>query len=146
MIHALPKDLPETFNRALSRVLRGKKADIVAKIFQFVAAAKRPLSLPELREAVSVETCQKALSPDQLVNDIGHLRAWSASLIILDEEEELVQYAHHSVKDFLQSTSVDKSLDIFQFKFPDADDMVGQICVTYLNLENLGTELARPQR
>lgn len=45
----LPKGLAETFQRALRRIEDGHHGPAARKIFPWVAASKRPLSLGELR-------------------------------------------------------------------------------------------------
>jgi hypothetical protein len=45
---ALPKDLPETYERILSQITKDGNAEIVDKIFRWIAAAKPPLLIEEL--------------------------------------------------------------------------------------------------
>ena len=42
-LKTLPKDLPETYQRALSRIVKEGNGKLANKIFRWVAAAKRPL-------------------------------------------------------------------------------------------------------
>lgn len=54
-IKKLPKSLPETYNRILSQIVKRGNAEVAKKIFPWVAIAKRPMLLEELREAIAVE-------------------------------------------------------------------------------------------
>ena len=137
IIRSLPKDLPATYQRALERVVRNRKADVARKMFRWVAAAKRPLSLMEIREAIAVEPCQPFSQQDKLVNDVDQLVPWCGNLLVLDEEEGLVQFAHHSVKDYLLSGEVPEiSSHSFNIEIQDVDHEAGEICCTYLNFSD----------
>ena len=141
-IGSLPRDLPATYQRALERVVRNHKAEVARKMFRWVAAAKRPLSLMEIREAIAVEPCQPFSQQDKLVNDVYQLIPWCGNLLALDEEEGLVQFAHHSVKDYLLSGEVSrKSLHQFRIRLREVDQEVGETCCTYLNFSDFEREL-----
>lgn len=93
----LPKDLPETYERILSRIIKEGNAEIVNRIFRWVIAAKRPLLLEELWEAIAIEPGDTFLQRDRLVNNAGRLVPWCSSLVASDEEDLLVQFAHHKI-------------------------------------------------
>jgi hypothetical protein len=143
VIGNLPKDLPETYERALARISSAGTADISQKIFKWVAVANRPLSLEELREAIAVQPRQRSRNPEALVNDINQLILCCGNLIALDEEEQVVQFAHHTVKQFLLAESRTPSLDSFHFQLPLANHDVGEVCVTYLNFDDFNRPLAK---
>ena len=137
VIGSLPRDLPATYQRALERVVRNRKAEVARKMFRWVAAAKRPLSLMEIREAIAVEPCQPSCQQDKLVNDVYQLVPWCGNLLALDEEEGLVQFAHHSVKDYLLSGKAPEiSSHHFRIEIQDVDHEAGEICCTYLNFSD----------
>ena len=137
VIGSLPRDLPATYKRALERVVRNHKAEVARKMFRWVAAAKRPLSLMEIREAIAVEPCQSSSREDRLVNDVYQLVPWCGNLLVLDEEDGFVQFAHHSVKEYLLSGEVPEiSSHHFRIKLPDVDREAGEICCTYLNFSD----------
>ncbi len=136
-IGSLPRDLPATYQRALERVVRNHKAEVARKMFRWVAAVKRPLSLMEIREAIAVEPCQPFSQEDKLVNDVCQLIPWCGNLLVLDEEEGLVQFAHHSVKDYLLSGEIPgTSSHHFRIELRDVDQEAGEICCTYLNFSD----------
>ncbi|KAJ9664651.1 hypothetical protein H2201_005165 [Coniosporium apollinis] len=146
VLRSLPKDLTETFNRALLRVLASRKEKIAKQVFRWVAAAKRPLSLQELREAIAVEPCQPYSEPDRLVNDMHRITSWCENLIVLDEEDDAVQFAHHTVKQYFLGPQSDQRLSGFHFELSEADHEAGEICVTYLNFNDFRTQLIRLPR
>lgn len=65
----LPKDIFETCNRLLTRITEEGSVETCNKVFQYVAAAKRPLTLDELGEAISLEPYQTCFMPERLVNN-----------------------------------------------------------------------------
>ncbi|KAJ6016755.1 hypothetical protein N7451_000134 [Penicillium sp. IBT 35674x] len=139
----LPQDLSETFNRVLGRILSGRNKEIAQKTFQWVAAAKTPLSLDELREAFSIEVGQEYSKPDRRPNDIHRVTSWCENFVQVDEENKLVQFAHHTVQQFLLQQSSESPLKEFHINIEDADHHIGEICVTYLNFNDFKTTLAR---
>ncbi|KAJ6088339.1 hypothetical protein N7486_009600 [Penicillium sp. IBT 16267x] len=139
----LPRDLTETFNRALGRIHSARNKDIARKTFQWVAAAYRPLSLDELREAFSIEIGQKFSKPDRQPNEIYRITSWCENLVQVDEEQKLVQFAHHTVQQFLLQKTPESPLKEFHFNLEDADYHIGEICVTYLNFSDFKTTVAR---
>ena len=77
----------------------------------------------------------------RLVNDISRLVPWCASLIVQDEEEHLVQFAHPSVKEYLLSESDEFPLSWFCFQLRQAENQLAAACVTYLNLDVFQSQL-----
>jgi ankyrin repeat protein len=145
-IAKLPRDLPQTYNRLLSRISNSGKEEIVESIFRWVAATKRPLSLWELREAIAVRPEDIYLNRDRLINNPDGIANWCNNLVVMDEEEEIVQFAHHSIQQFLLSESSDQMTKRFHFSHADADFQAGEICVTYLNFNDFERQLALPPK
>jgi ankyrin repeat protein len=142
-IAALPKGLPETYQRILSRISQGNLTEIVKKAFYLIAAVKRPLVLDELREAMAVEPGDEFLERQRLVNEIGGLPSWCGNMITVDEEDLLVQFAHYTVKEFLLSKAWDMPTAVFHFGLADINHAAGEICVTYLNLIDFKRQLIK---
>ncbi|KAI9792024.1 MAG: hypothetical protein M1833_001273 [Piccolia ochrophora] len=143
VINDLPRDLSETYNRALSRIIYEKRSSIAQQIFRWVAAAQRPLSLHELREALAVEPSQEYSRPERLVNGIERMTNWCANLVEIDEEDGSVQFAHHSVKSFLLAPPEKSSFDPFHISAADVDHAAGEVCVTYLCFNDFERTVAK---
>jgi ankyrin repeat protein len=139
----LPKTLTETFSRALLRIVSRRNTSIVVKTFSWVAIAKRPLTLDELREAISIEIGQPQSMPERLVNGVDQLASWCENLIHVDEELRTVQFAHQAIHKFIIEGPTGPRLENFCFNLPDADHHAGEICVTYLHFNDFKTTLAR---
>lgn len=142
----LPKDLPHTFNRIL-RNLQHSNADdpqFGRKIFDLVAAAQRPLTLEELREAISVKPGEKSWDTSKMVNDMFRsLLESCGSLVIVDEERLTIHFAHQSVKQHLLSGPMDLDMKKYHISMKEADLCMGNIIVTYLNFGIFDRELAK---
>lgn len=92
------KGLPATYERTLNKIRAGRTTMFAQKIIKWVAAARRLLTLEELREAIAVEPCQRLRNLESVVNDISQLISCCRNLVTLDEEENVVQFAHHTIK------------------------------------------------
>lgn len=142
-IKKLPKSLPETYNRVLSRIVEIGNAEVAKKIFPWVPIARRPMLLEELREAIAVEVLQSYSNPQRLVNDMSQIVSWCGNLIVLDEEDGTIQFTHQTVKTYLLDGFRDQAFADFHFRKPEIDHYAGEICVTYLNFNDFKTKLIK---
>ncbi|KIV83969.1 hypothetical protein PV11_05949 [Exophiala sideris] len=143
----LPKDLPETYDRILGKLQRGKGgaagAILREKLLQILSTARRPLNLEEYREALSIEPGKTIWEADMLINDIeGAIPRHCGSLVIVAEGEGTVHFAHHSVKQHLLSHAQGQA-GLLRIDFSQADSYLGDICVSYMNLNVFETQIAR---
>ena len=145
-IKDLPTSLLETYERAIYRIMKAGKVQLAEKIFRFVAATKRPLHLEELQEALAVELGQTSRRPDRFINNMFGLPSSCGDLLMIDEEDLLVRFAHPTIKQFFLSVSSPPSLANFRFNPLQLDNHLGKVCVTYLNFNDFNTQLAKLQR
>ena len=136
VLAALPKDLPETFRQALGRILRNKKEGIAAMMFFWAAAARRPLTLLEMREIIAIHDGQKRLAESRFLTNVDNMVPWCGGLLELDEEERVVRFTHQSIRDYLFSMSTDSRLACFHFRIDRIDWDAGKACCTYLSLDD----------
>ena len=131
----LPRDLGETFNRILRKVaaLGEPNVTYVQKIFWWVAMAREPLTVEQLREALTVEPAELDWDPATLINDMDQILAMCGCLVTVDEEYGTVQFTHHSVKQHLTSTIADPIIRDWQILPEQVEKYVGEVCLTYLN-------------
>ncbi|KAL6794164.1 ankyrin repeat-containing domain protein [Trichoderma sp. SZMC 28012] len=145
-IQNFPKDLEETFNRAIDRIVSRGNQDIAKRVFRWVAAAKEPLSLDQLEEIIFVEIGQEYSKTERQSNGIAHISSWCENLVHVDEELKTVQFVHQTVQQFFIERSSESRHNQFYLNLEDADHYIGEICVTYLNFNDFKTTLARRQR
>ena len=135
----LPRNLSETFSRILRK--SGESGNSYqSRILQLTTAADRPLTVGELREALSVIPGDAVWNPSRLLNDIHAALACCGCLLVVDEEESTVRFVHHSVKQFLLRDS-DVSTKT-AFTIDSARRTMADIVVTYLNYGVFGTEVS----
>ncbi|MCJ1269568.1 hypothetical protein MMC22_009460 [Lobaria immixta] len=142
----LPKSLPDTFNRILRKLQHSDTADphFCKNTFDLVAAAQRPLTLEELREAISIEPGETAWDASKLVNDaFKSLLDSCGSLIDVDEEHLTIHFAHHSVKQYLLSEPRDSELTGYHINMKDAKLYLSDVIVTYLNFGIFDQQLTK---
>ena len=144
----LPKDLPATFDRILLRLQYSGFADpsLSKTIFSFIAAAKRPLKDQELQTAISIKLGQKELDLDKFVNDMTTALQSCGSLLVRDEDDLTVQFAHQSVKQHLLSAADTKSkVKEYHMDPITIDIYLGKISVTYLSFTCFGKDVEKRQ-
>ncbi|UKZ75719.1 hypothetical protein TrVFT333_003411 [Trichoderma virens FT-333] len=145
-IQNLPKSLEETFDRAIDRVVSRGNANIAKQIFRWIATAKEPLTLDQLREVMFIEIGQQYSKPERRSNGIDHITSWCENLVHIDEELNTVQFVHQTVQQFFFKKCSEDRNNQFCIKLEDADHYLGEICVTYLNFNDFQTTLARRQQ
>ena len=139
----LPRDLPQTFERILSGITETDDVDRCKRIFLWVAAVKRPLTLEELREAIGIEPLQQSWDSSRFVNDMKKTIASCGNLIFVEEEQQAVHFTHYSVKQYFLSEAISTSLRPYHIDLDTADAEVGAVCVTYLNFGIFSRQVAR---
>lgn len=143
VLKSLPTSLEEYYTRVIDKIINARTDDVARKVFRWVAMAKRPLSLDELREAIAIEPCQAFRKLDRLVNDISKVSAWCGDLIWVNADDDLVQFAHPTVKQFFLTKPDDSQSTRVHFQLPEIDDEAGEACVTYLNFNDFKRQLIR---
>ncbi|KAI1269205.1 ankyrin repeat-containing domain protein [Xylariaceae sp. FL1019] len=145
-IASLPRTLEETYDRLLHRIIMKHPTKDCRLVFLWTATTVRPLSIAELREAIAIEIGQRHTIQDRLCNDMSRLISSCENLLHVDEEDQSVQFAHHSIKQHLLRPSTDPSLAILHVNKEFADHFVGEICMTYLEFSDFNTALQRKQK
>jgi hypothetical protein len=139
----LPKDLKETYYRALSRIVSRRTTAFAQGIFRWVAVEKRHLTLGELCEGMSIDIGQPYSKPERRVNGMERIISWCANLLHVDEENGTVQFAHRTIYDFITGRCSKPEFADFHVDLEEADHHAGEICITYLHFNDFMTTLAR---
>lgn len=100
----------------------------------------------QLRGALSIDVGQASLLPQKTINDIDAVISRCENLLQVDEDFDLVQFAHRSIRQFLVEEDLRPPLDTYRINMDDAGHRAGELCVTYLNLNDFKTTLATRDR
>ncbi|KAI0968303.1 hypothetical protein F4678DRAFT_443988 [Xylaria arbuscula] len=140
-LRCLPKDLPETFATNLTATENTLEPDYRTRLFKLILAAVRPLTIDELREALSVTPFIFTWDPSNRINEIQAILSGGGSLLFVDEEQSTVHFIHPSVKQFLFG---DLGLN-HDFYIPRslAEMEIAHIVVTYLSYNVFDKQVAR---
>ncbi|KAJ5421394.1 hypothetical protein N7491_009839 [Penicillium cf. griseofulvum] len=136
----IPHSLAELYDRKLRRVQEGRAAAQAMKILQYCGVVKRPLTVMEYREALSLSLEQKAFDRGKVPNDLDRIIHGCCGLTFVDEEEDTIHYVHRSVKERLFITNGPHTA---QFDVASVDRHFGFMCMTYLDFSNFKRQLTK---
>ena len=139
----LPKDLSEIYSQILQQA-KCLERPLRADIFKLILVARRPLTLLEMREALSVTPGNTTWDPSKLLNSIDPALATCGCLITVDEEEHTIRTVHPSVNQFLlqDTLTTPETVRGIKITIEDAQSLMSSIIITYLGYGIFGTELA----
>ena len=116
--------------------------DIGIKIFKVVAAARRPLTLDELGEAISIIPGDTSWDSGKIVNDVWKSLESCGSFIIAHEVYSTVHFAHSNVRSHLLTVSAGiDDVREYHVDLTGAHMDLGAIAVTYLSFDVFDTQL-----
>jgi ankyrin repeat protein len=142
--HALA-ELPETLDETYQRTLREiNKADweIVHRLFQFVAVARRPLVVNELAGLLALDfkagRIPKVNEGWYLEDPVDAVLSTCSSLLAMVEVEgsPIIQFSHFSVREFLTSVRLAEATDViprhYHVSMTPAHTLAAQACLGIL--------------
>ena len=146
LLKVLPEDLKLIYAHALQSSLehRPGQIDIIRKIFSWVICAKRPISIQELDEAISIVVGQQFWKKPAIKFTSSTLSKRCGNLIICDQYDGSVLLAHHSVRSFLDTSNEISGLGTINFQNLqnlEANTYIAQTCITYLNFTDFRKSL-----
>ncbi|KAH6645914.1 ankyrin repeat-containing domain protein [Truncatella angustata] len=142
-LYCLPEDLEETYRRALQRIVNQKHHPIAQRVFMMIAASKQLLTRDELQEVLALEIGQKFIEPARMINDMDRIASWCGNLVQVDEEDQTVQFSHSSIREFLLKGPLNPELEGFHVDWESSDHNLGELCLTYIDLNNFRRIVAR---
>ena len=127
MLDELPETLDETYERVLREINKAKR-EHAHRLLQCLVVAVRPLRIAELGEVLAVDfgtisgRDTSRLNPDWRLEDQEEavlLTCSSLIAVVGEDEDQVVQFSHFSVKEFLTSPRLaDSSPDVSRFHIP----------------------------
>jgi ankyrin repeat protein len=131
--------LGETYERLLSKIEGSERKDMIQRMFKWIVCAREPIHFEEMREAVAFTLEDLAYDPGKLPTDLNRLVRACGNLVIVDEETQVIQLAHHTVQQYL----LQQNGSPFQFTIKGANVMAGEFCVAYLSFSNFESQVTR---
>jgi len=136
----LPKDLGETYDRLLGRIVGAERQELVKRIFRWIICARRPLHVDELCEGIAFTIDDEYWDEDKIPTDVLRLVRACGSLVVIDEESQTVELAHYTVQQYILDKQASKE-KFFHFNRAEADELLGEVCVAYLNFSDFETKI-----
>lgn len=134
VLDSLPLDLAETYDRLLRKIsFKPAHVSTCNRIFRLINSAQRPLTLDELREAISVEPGVTRWEPNREIKSVLKALKCAGSLITIDEEDLTVHFLHSSARQHLLGTASAADLKDFHFNVRESERWMAGTVVTYLN-------------
>lgn len=140
VLESLPRGLDATYARILQRIVEDRDSNVAKKVLKLLSAVRHLVTLAEVHEAVAIEPgdvswikCGRRLAndPRKMLHNCGNLAICNT--------DNIVQFAHKTVLDFLQSEYCPAEFHADQ---NEADNYVAEICLTYLNFADFETAVA----
>ncbi|KAK5048507.1 hypothetical protein LTR84_005597 [Exophiala bonariae] len=131
------KSLPSSLEGSYSRILQNidlADVDFARRTLLWLAYAVNPLTLPELSQAVVLDSNFDWLDPDATLNDPKDVLEICGSLVSFNTVSETARIAHHSVREYL----TDRLSPTSEFSIPAATShkYIAEVCISYLLLED----------
>ena len=131
-LERLPPYLDAAYHEVLQRIEKSKAKSTAIKALSWVFHAVRPLTIDELREAISIRPFRHtALQPKFLIRE-DLLVKYCQGLLVIDEIDDVgpsrtVRFTHHTVREFLAKAYMDKLLTHID---------IAKVCLTYLTFDD----------
>jgi hypothetical protein len=139
----LPRDLSAIYSRILEQSRQGGQS-YREEIFELLIAARRPLTVHEMQEALSVTPGDTNWDSSKLINDMYPVLATCGCLVVIDEDELTIRTVHPSVdRFFLDRYSARDETEIVASSSGRGHNLMASIIVTYFSYGIFGTELVR---
>lgn len=132
-LNSLPSSLEGSYTRILETI---DTADVefARRTLLWLAYAVNPLNLPELSQAVVLDSNFDWLDPDSMLNDPKDVLEICGGLVSYNPISRTARIAHHSVREFLTGRLSPSS----NFSIPAATShrYIAEVCISYLLLED----------
>ncbi len=136
-LKSMPRELNELYEQTLKRIQTqaGNDGALGMRILSWIAHAKRPLSVEELRHGLAVEYDDDAGELDELDKDNllsqESLVDVCAGLVVIDSTSRIIRLVHYTTQEYFDK----ERLHLFN----DAEVDISRACLAYLSY-NYGTD------
>ena len=147
MLAKLPEGLAGIYSNALEKILRKDDDQIqnIKKIFQWSYSARRPLTINELHDALTIEPGQELWKEPTKKFRPSTISRLCGNLIIFDDADNTISLAHHTVRAFIESQPATMMAPISFANFISdvrtADNYLADVCITYISFADFQKSL-----
>lgn len=100
--------------------------NLAEHILSWIIWAVRPLTVPELQHALSIEPGDDELDEDNFL-DANDLTSVCAGLVIIEQERQLIRLVHYTTQEYFERRRDEL--------FGDIQNKIAATCITYLCLD-----------
>lgn len=130
-----------TYARILQKISSVRtNMSLAQRVFKWIICAKRPLLITELTEAIAFQPTDRSWNAEKIPDASRTIQACK-NLVVLDETDQTVRLAHHSVRKFLLEPSTQDSIPEFHFELNQASTEAGELCIAYLSFSDFERQL-----
>lgn len=116
---------------------------LAQRVFKWIICAKRPMLITELTEAVAFQATDRCWNAEKIPDASRTIQACK-NLVVLDEIDNTVRLAHHSVRKFLLDPATQDSVPEFHIELRQGSIEAGELCVAYLSFSDFERQLSTP--
>ncbi|RSL90156.1 hypothetical protein CDV31_015738 [Fusarium ambrosium] len=119
------------YEQAMERINNQKPGlrEIALQVLAWITCAKRPLTQPELQNALAVELGTLEFDEENLPDIQGTVSA-CCGLVTIENESSIIRLVHYTTQEYFERTQTKW--------FPDANEEMAMICITYLSFNVFG--------
>jgi hypothetical protein len=139
-LSTMSKDLFETYDSTLERICKQSERDreLGIKVMAWISHARRPLTIDELRHALSIEYIHENDRPRKLDSDRffrpKHLVEVCVGLVVLEDESGIIRFIHKTAQEYVTRPENEERY------FGDAQLQLAKICLTYLLFDDFSRD------
>jgi len=124
-LETLPKELNDTYNEVLKRILSQDEedAELAKRVLGWLLYAKRPLTTRELQHALSVTPDSGELDEAALTEE-ADLISVCAGIVTVERETSIIRWVHYTTQEYFQRIGL-----------PGAQADIAISCLTYLSYD-----------
>ncbi|KAJ7772855.1 ankyrin repeat-containing domain protein [Mycena maculata] len=133
----MPIDLENAYDEVVERINWQSEDDktLAWRTISWIVNAKRALRVPELREALSVQSGDTNLDPDNLL-DSDIILSSCAGLVVINAKDDTIRIIHYTVQTYLEQ--------IQARAFPHSQSAITTTCIAFLTFEALLENMHNP--
>ena len=124
----LPPELPDVYDRIFKDIKARGQMETASILLRWILYSERPLSLRELTEVTMADSQGTSFDVGRRAED-GRYVSMTLSSFVAVSAENLVQFAHQSVKDYLILPTTE---DGRFAREPDSHSFVTRCCLSYM--------------